>query len=579
MSSATDFAQAASAVATAESIHEGKYIHTYQGKLASNQEQVRFLTLSPEIDDTDAIEAFRQTAGEWANINTHPNIVSVYDRGGEPRPWIAVENVTGQPLDAVQPSLSPLETKAVIVHVAEALRNAVLYNTYHLDLRPDYIWVRPDEEDITGLVDGWGLNRAVRTALDETDITPFTAPEVISESDISGEQTDVYGLGALAYLTLTGQPPITASTDIASDIEGNNITPPSEVDDSLSPDVDEIVMQALAKDPADRPDSAYSFKQAFRQAFTPPEQEEDEGAVVAAGSAANDTEQNTGETDADSTVSRRTALGMLGTGAVGLGGGWLVTQMEDDSEQAAAAAPPETSTPTGGSARTDTSIDLNTPTDTESPAGTNIPAEMSLNAQGGLTYNDGFVYTADSENIKKFDISSEEVISSFAVPADSRSRGLAFGNDSLWFADRIEPDYDGSIAELNPETGEIRSTIESSWDPMGLAYGGNSLWSVDITTNRIVEYDTDGNSLSSFDTDGITWGMGLAYFDGSLWLGNNCGSDGCTVSLRKYSTDGELLQETAERTETAYGGLTTIDSKLYGPDLEGNLTVLRTLQS
>ena len=158
--------------------------------------------------------------------------------------------------------------------------------------------------------------------------------------------------------------------------------------------------------------------------------------------------------------------------------------------------------------------------------------------------------------------------------------GLAYGNGSLWFADAVGPDYDGEIVELDPDTGEVRSSITSSWDPRGLAFGDGSLWAVDITTNSIVEFSPDGDRLSAFDTPGVTWGQGLAYFDRSLWLGNNCSGDGCTVSLREYDTDGNQIQRTGERSSSStapYGGLAATETELLGPGADGELTVLRTL--
>jgi len=293
------------------------------------------LTLAPGIDDEHATKAFRRTAGGWENASTHPNIVSIYDRNDEPRPWIAVADVVGQPLDVVQPDLSLAETKTVISDVAEALRNAVLYNTHHLDLKPNHIWVVPDEEGVTGLVDEWGLERAVRAALNKPDVTPFTAPEIVEHPGAGGEQTDVYGLGALAYFALTGQPPITGHADLSSAIIAGDIPQLTDVDGSVLPAVDEIVMKALATNPAARPDSAYSFKQSFRQAATSVIQDDDEPADgVTGGAVSQDTEQTDmrARSGDDSTVSRRTTLGILGAGVVGIGGGWMAAQIGGDSD-------------------------------------------------------------------------------------------------------------------------------------------------------------------------------------------------------------------------------------------------------
>ena len=217
---------------------------------------------------------------------------------------------------------------------------------------------------------------------------------------------------------------------------------------------------------------------------------------------------------------------------------------------------------------------------TSSDSGSDDATQTSYTAQNGLAYHDGHIYTVSDGEILKVDRSTDDVVNRFAAPSDSRPTGLAYGNGSLWFADAVGPDYDGEIVELDPDTGEVRSSITSSWDPRGLAFGDGSLWAVDITTNSIVEFSPDGDRLSSFDTPGVTWGQGLAYFDGSLWLGNNCSGDGCTVSLREYDTDGTQIQRTGERSSSStapYAGLAATETELLGPGADGELTVLRTL--
>ena len=217
---------------------------------------------------------------------------------------------------------------------------------------------------------------------------------------------------------------------------------------------------------------------------------------------------------------------------------------------------------------------------TNSGANSGDDSQTPYTAQNGLAYHDGDVYVVSDREILKIDRDTDDVVTRFSAPGDSRPTGLAYGSESLWFADAVGPDYDGKIAELNPDTGDVRSSITSSWDPRGLAFGDGSLWAVDLTTNSIVEFSPDGDRLSSFDTSDVTWGQGLAYFDGSLWLGNNCSGEGCTVSLREYDTDGNLVQRTEDRSSSStapYTGLAATETELLGPGTDGKVTVLRTL--
>lgn len=200
----------------------------------------------------------------------------------------------------------------------------------------------------------------------------------------------------------------------------------------------------------------------------------------------------------------------------------------------------------------------------------------SLPAQNGLAINRGVAYIVSASRdgeIQQIDLEERTVIDSFDAPEGSRARGLTYGDGSLWFADGIDSDFDGEILELNPNTGEIWSRIDTVYDPRGLAFGEGSLWVVDITTNDIVEYAPGGTELGEFDIQGrtgTTTPRGLAYFEGSLWVGTIDGF------LYKFSTGGSLQETTGERDAT-YGGLATTSTELLGPDEDGNLTVLRTL--
>jgi streptogramin lyase len=263
-------------------------------------------------------------------------------------------------------------------------------------------------------------------------------------------------------------------------------------------------------------------------------------------------------------------MGYIGTGAIGgIVGFYAGAQKLLGIQSQEVARPSTEETPTEDTPTEDT------PEETETSS---IPE--SLNPQNGLAYHDEHLYIVSDGEILKINRMTDDIVTRFSSPSNSRPTGLAYGNGSLWFADGIGPDYDGEIVELNPDTGEVRSSITSSWDPRGLAFGGGSLWAVDITSNSIVEFTPDGDRLSSFDTPGVTWGQGLAYFDGSLWLGNNCSGDGCTVSLREYDNDGNQIQRTGERSSSStapYAGLAATETELLGPGTDGEVTVLRTL--
>lgn len=255
-------------VDTATAIDTTGIIHYYQGQLTDQTESARVFTLAPEIADEQIHEAFEQVSSQWLNPSSHSSIVGVQARGKEPRPWIAVDEIDGRKLETAQPELSLPQIRTVVVETADALARAGLYNTTHGALSPSTIWVCDENDGLTTLVDDWGLHYACRRAAGDTLTTPFTPPECEETSNPNMERADVYGLGAIAYYTLTSHPPTEPVTQ--SNTTTTLSTPTSERSHpDLTDNLDEVIQTALATDPGNRYDSASKFKRAFTRALPP----------------------------------------------------------------------------------------------------------------------------------------------------------------------------------------------------------------------------------------------------------------------------------------------------------------------
>lgn len=235
----------------------------YTGQYDPVAGPVQVGALDPEYEPTEAIEqAFQQSLDGWRNGSSHPNVCTVHDWGTDPRPWVVVEFPPGDRLSECLDRLDVIDVANVVVTTAEAVRNVALYNTYHLNLSPHCVWVGGGEGGPHGVVEDWGLERALREAHAETHVTSYTAPEQLDERAV-GKRTDVYGLGAVAYHALTGDPPVEADADAIANAE---IRPPSDRGD-VPPALDEPVMRALEANPADRYDSAYDFGRALERSL------------------------------------------------------------------------------------------------------------------------------------------------------------------------------------------------------------------------------------------------------------------------------------------------------------------------
>jgi serine/threonine protein kinase len=167
-------------------------------------------------------------------------------------------------------SLPPLEydrTVEVLLSVAEAVEYAHRAGVAHGDIKPANVLFTGDPA-VRGVakVGDWGLAKELLEYSQSTEgLSPaYAAPEQFEggSRDVVGPQlTDIYQLGALAYRTLTGRPPFEGTPfEIMNRVQSERPTPPTEVAPSLPESVDEVVLTAMAKEPADRYETMTDFR-------------------------------------------------------------------------------------------------------------------------------------------------------------------------------------------------------------------------------------------------------------------------------------------------------------------------------
>jgi len=324
------FARAAAGVRAATALHDGEFLQVYTGRLQSGPGTVRFVVLSPAVSDPAVAAAFERVAADWEAISSHRGVVTVHDRGETPRPWIAVESVDGQRLSEHDTPLPVDEARSVAGVVAEALREAGRAGVHHGSLDPDAVWLTGDGGVRVG---GWGLERACRVAAGGWPATPYTAPELAAGEATPDDRTDVYGLGAVTYYALTGQPPD------GSDARASALNP------DVPGEFDAVLAAALARDPRERHATPYEFKLATlfdshgqgrpteadtgesgdgapRSGGGGPTAEAAKRARTDADDAGHDSDEAGGRAVGSYPLTRRAALGTLGLGIVGAAG-WV----------------------------------------------------------------------------------------------------------------------------------------------------------------------------------------------------------------------------------------------------------------
>jgi len=200
-----------------------------------------------------------------ANLD-HPNIARLLDGGTTQSgsPYVVMEYVHGQAIDrhCTEKSLLQRERIRLVIEVARAVEYAHQHLIVHRDLKPDNIFI--DSEGSPKLLD-FGIAKALGVGEDgmtrgltqtvERIMTPdYASPEQLLGQPIT-TSTDVFQLGVLLYVLLTGVPPFRAPSGRIGELE-NSICNDAPRKTDLPTDIDRIVLQALEKDPRRRYPSA-----------------------------------------------------------------------------------------------------------------------------------------------------------------------------------------------------------------------------------------------------------------------------------------------------------------------------------
>ena len=218
---------------------------------------------------------FRREAQSSASLN-HPAIVSVYDTGeemaqdgsGVAQPYIVMELVRGRTLrDVIREGRRILPERALEITsgVLSALDYSHRAGIIHRDIKPGNVMLTPSGD--VKVMD-FGIARAISDAsstMTQTAAVVGTA-QYLSPEQARGEtvdsRSDVYSTGCLLYELLTGRPPFVGDSPVAVAYQHvrENPVAPSDLDDQLDPEIDRIVLKALAKRVEDRYQSAAAMR-------------------------------------------------------------------------------------------------------------------------------------------------------------------------------------------------------------------------------------------------------------------------------------------------------------------------------
>jgi serine/threonine protein kinase len=283
----------------------------YRATHLGTKRTVAVKVIHPQLSAHDQFVARFRREAEAAGRLRHPNVVDVTDfgiahTGNGPIAYLVMEYLDGCTLAEIVSEEGALPIAWVIdimEQVCAAVEEAHRAGIIHRDLKPDNIWLEPNGRGgytvkvlDFGLVKLRGADEISRGSTqinaDQSEFSEESAtliksdsltavgsvmgtPVYMSPEQCRGEQldtrSDIYSLGVVAYRLLTGETPFAGSPHEVIELHKTAEPPPvREKNRKLPRKMARIVMSALAKDPAERPQSAAGFAAALRASWEGP---------------------------------------------------------------------------------------------------------------------------------------------------------------------------------------------------------------------------------------------------------------------------------------------------------------------
>ena len=237
------------------------------------------------LDDADAVGRFEREARGLSRLQ-HPNIVTIFDYGRDGNlAYIVMEYAQGETLGKYLKAHGPLkldEFLPIAVQVLKGIGEAHKMGLIHRDIKPANIVLceLEGEKNFVKILD-FGLAKLAQGGEDLTKdqqlvgSASYMSPEQIL-TGASDTRTDVYALGVMFYLMLSGHKPFTGSNDNAILYQHVNAAPPPlepllAKEQNVPTELCQVIQQCLMKSPDKRPQTAIDLLTAISYALDAPQ--------------------------------------------------------------------------------------------------------------------------------------------------------------------------------------------------------------------------------------------------------------------------------------------------------------------
>ncbi len=443
-------------------------------------------------------EAFRRRfiAEQRAAVQVrHPNVVPIHHAGEEDGVlFVTMDLIEGVDLRALLDEQGPLDpgyAARVVAEVAAALDAAHERGLVHRDIKPANILIEGRDGAEHVYLTDFGLTKRMDAHSGVTATDAFVGTiDYVAPEQIRGERadarTDVYALGCVLYEMLTRLAPYGDRDENVAKMYAHlqeSVPLPSERRPGLPPALDDVTGTAMAKDPAERFQSAGALARAAAVAATASTVETPASAAPAP---PPEHEPEPAETLVD----------------------------EPSTVVAAPPPPPPGSPRRGGSRRGVVGGAL-----AAAALAAAVVAVIVLgggDGDGGGRDGGGGGGGGGGGRAKPVKASVDKQTRVGGMPV-----GITASEDGVWVASREA----GTVTPLDPRSGKPGEPIEVGSKPEGMAAGRGSMWVVLGGENEVVELDEGGNERGRFEVGDFP--RGVAYGEGRAWV-TNAGSDTVT---------------------------------------------------